>query len=151
MKTKSPEEMQRIRQLEALDLLGAVEKMKELRGTLDAIKAQKTLHQADFDALRLHIIPALMDEDGITNVTFDEVGRVTLTGDVYASIPAPKAEMAFKWLRDNNHGGLIKETVNSGTLKAFIKNQIKKGEEIPDDIFKVTPYSRATITKLNKK
>ena len=134
-------------QLQSMKLLEAVKEMERIRERLEEIKAVKTEHQEEFDLLRLGIIPGLMDEDEITNITIDGVGRVTLTGDVYASIPASERDRAYQWLRDNNHGGLIVETVNSGTLKAFVKGVIKKGEELPEDMFKVTPFSRASITK----
>jgi hypothetical protein len=53
----------------------------------------------------------------------------------------------YEWLESNNLGDLIKPTVASSTLKAFVKNRIKAGKDLPDAVLKVTPFTRASITK----
>ena len=54
---------------------------------------------------------------------------------------------AFSWLRDNGRENLITETVNASTPKAMIKAMILKGEDVPADLFAVSPYQRASITR----
>lgn len=39
------------------------------------------------------------------------------------------------------------QTVHPATLKAFVKEQLQKGAEIPFDLFGVYPYAEATIKK----
>ncbi len=122
--------------------------MNDTRILLEEAKAIKVALQKKFDALRLNLIPSAMDDDGITSANIDGIGRIGLTSDLYASIIKDQQSQAFGWLRDHNHGDAVKETVNAGTLKALLKVVIKKGEvTIPEEIFKVTPYSRAAITK----
>lgn len=134
--------------VEGLTLIEVSAIMNDMRIKLDAAKDVKTKYQKKYDALRLNIVPPLMDDEDITSITIDGIGRVGLTSDIYASIVSGEKEKAFSWLRENRHGDAIQETVNSGTLKALLKGIIKKGEEvIPEDVFKVTPFSRASITK----
>jgi len=121
--------------------------MNGIRNELNTIKAQKAILEAKHDALRLGLVPSAMEDDNITTISINGIGRVTLAADVYASILAANRPKAYQWLRDNKHGDVIKETVNSGTLKALVKSIIKKGEEtIPEELFKVTPFTRASIT-----
>ena len=75
------------------------------------------------------------------------VGRVGLTSDLYASIAPDQKGAAYEWLSDNGHGDVVQPTVNSSTLKALMKSIIKSGKEIPSELFKVTPFTRASITK----
>jgi len=133
---------------EKLTLIEAVEAMNEMRKQLDSFGEVKSYYQKIYDHLRMTRVPEIMDNDAINTITFDDIGRVTLTSDIYASIPTERKDDAWDWLRDNNHGGIIKETINAGTLKATLKVIIKKGELLPPDLFKVTPYSRASITKV---
>lgn len=134
--------------LEGKPLIEVAAIMNQVRIELDAAKVIKVALQKKFDALRLNIIPPLMDDDAITSMNIDGIGRLGITSDIYASIPADCREESFQWLRDNRHGDAIKETVNNGTLKALLKGIIKRGEEqIPEDLFKVTLFSRASITK----
>jgi hypothetical protein len=120
--------------------------MNTIRAELDQLKEKSTSLQKEYDALRLNIIPEKMDEQDITNITIEGVGRLGLTSDVYASID--DQEKAFTWLRENRRGDIIKETINSSSLKATIKEIIKNGREIiPPGLFKITPFTRASITK----
>ena len=133
-------------EFESMDLFALAAVMAQVKERLEEAKTVKTGLQKKFDHLRLIMIPNAMDEEDITNVTFEGIGRVTLTSDVYASI-VNKVD-AFKWLQENNHGGLIQPTVNASSLKAMIKDGLKKAEIFPEDLFKVTPFSRASITKV---
>lgn len=80
------------------------------------------------------------------------VGRVTVANKFSASIvdhPVLGKEPGYDWLRENGHGSLIQNTVNSSTLSAFAKNMLEEnGVELPTDLFKtgVNPYT--SITKI---
>ena len=114
-------------------------------GTKEAADARAAEAQAEFDVLRLELIPAAMEAKGIENQYVTGIGRVGLTGDMYVR---PLDKNAFhNWLREENLDDLISEAVNPSTLKAFTKKRIKAGKPIPDGLLKVTPFTRASITK----
>lgn len=136
------------KQIDAMPLEDVVKLMRDLRSELDTVSAIKSLYEKAHDHLRLNKIPDLMDERGVTSLTLAGIGRVTLTSDLRARIAAADRERAYAWLEENGYGDLIKETVNAGTLKSFCKRRIKDGKELPDDLFKVQPFSRASITKV---
>lgn len=100
-----------------------------------------------FDVLRLKLIPDEMEVIGATSINLKGIGRVTITTDMYAGIVSGKSWEALSWLKEHGHEDLIKEGVHPSTLKAFLKEQIIAGEEFPEEIFKVTPFDRASITK----
>lgn len=133
---------------EGMSIQQAAAAQQDIKDAFDAAGAIKSHFQKIYDHLRLTRIPEIMDGDGINTITLKDIGRVTLTSDIYASIPADKKDESWDWLRDNDHGGIIKETINAGTLKATLKSIIKKGEILPEGLFKVTPFSRASITKI---
>lgn len=132
-----------------LDLEQAARLMQEIRHKLDFLRAASAEVSKAYDYFRIVAVPDLMDEVGITTVTYEGLGRVTLTSDLHASIPASVREKSFAWLEENGYGDLIKDTINSSTLKAFCKRRIKEGEDLPENFFKVTPFSRASVTKVN--
>jgi len=122
--------------------------MKTVRADLDDADVIKKKLQKRFDFLRLQAIPTAMEDEGLSNFKLDGIGRIGLTSDIYASIVSGKKVDAYKWLKDNKHGDLIQPTVNASSLKAAIKQILKKGEEVlPEELFKITPFSRASITK----
>jgi hypothetical protein len=80
-------------------------------------------------------------------MNIDGVGRISLRADIYASVKSGMKETAYTWLSDVGAGDLIQDSVPPSTLKAFLKNRLKAGEDIPEDLFNVTPYQQATLTK----
>jgi hypothetical protein len=116
--------------------------MKELGEQLDELEEQRKPLQKEYDRLRLEVIPSEMAEEDITSLT-GGFGRCTLTSDIWVSNPDKQG--LHSWLKDTGNEALIQPTVNAQSLKAFIKEQMKKGNELPDGILKVTPFSRAVI------
>lgn len=102
--------------------------------------------------IRLEIIakqelPAAMDDEGVSNITVEGVGKVYLRGEVYVSILADNREAAYQWLRDTGRGSLIQDTVNASSLKAAAKQWLKDGDSIPEDLIRVTAITIAIISK----
>ena len=83
----------------------------------------------------------------LKNATFDGLGRVQLASDLYASTREGKKEAAIQWLRDCGYENMVTETYNASSLKALFRRQIAEGVEIPDDLFNVSPFIRASIVK----
>lgn len=111
----------------------------------EEVEAELKLINAKFDVLRFELIPEKMEEEGIERVSFDEIGRVSLTADLFVSVRDKPS--LYNWLEENGFGDLIQPVVNASTLKAFIKGRMKAGEEIPEDCLNVTPVTRASITR----
>lgn len=129
------------------ELQAAAKRMKELDAEHAVLKEKIKVLDEEYDKLRLRTIPDLMQEMDIRKISIEGVGRIQLAGDVYASIPAEARQSAYEWLRNNNAGPLITETVNSSTLKSWAKEQLTMGVELPENLFKVTPFQRASIVK----
>lgn len=134
-------------QYDGLTLVQLIEAMYEIQKKKESLEGDlKDLNKV-FDFLRITKIPAKMDEDGVDRISVAGVGRVSLTADMHVSVKADMKEKFYEWLRDNGRGDLLQETVNPSTLKAAVKGMYKKGEEIPDDLLNVSPFTRASITK----
>lgn len=58
------------------------------------------------------VMPEAMDELGVSAVTLSNGQKIVLDAQLYASIPGSNKEQAHGWLRDNNHGDLIKTELN---------------------------------------
>lgn len=129
------------------DLIKLAKCMAEVQKTQERMKAELAMVNAEFDVLRLEVIPAKMEEKGIENFRVTDLGLVKLTADMYVSPKSGMKDKLYGWLRKNKLGALITETVNSSTLKAFVKERVNKGKTVPNDLLNVTPYTRASITK----
>lgn len=143
----------------------------------EAIEAYKTPAYNAYEAVRKQVLPVVMENAGIETVKVKGVGRVDLRSDIYASaikgavlsMPplneegepiigelGPDGEPTKEkwepanlhdWLCRSGASDLIQETVNAASLKALLRRRIDKGQDVPAELIKVTPYTFAVITK----
>ena len=125
-------------------------RMRDCQAALAEAQQRVTELNAWHDVIRFEAIPNKMDEEGIDHVTYDGIGRIGLTGDMFVSVKPGMKEQLFAWLKAHNLGSLVQPAINASTLKAFIKGRIKKGEELPAEFVNMTPITRASITKAPK-
>lgn len=114
---------------------------------LEAADRLKKELQKCFDFVRYVATPEAMDKAEIENVRVEGVGTVYLTSDYNISIVKDQKEVAYDWLTENGHEDVIIETVNSSTLKSIIKKHLAVGDELPEGVFNVNPFTRAQIKK----
>lgn len=127
------------------NIIALARHMKDLQGKKEALESDlKEINKA-LDQVRLKDIPEAMAESDIRTLTIDGVGRVQLAMDCYATIKDKEA--GYNWLRENGYSGLITEYVQPSTFKATVKDAIKDGQEFPDELFSITPFTRASIVK----
>lgn len=131
--------------LDVLDVKALAVIQSELSEQIDALKSARSALITVFDNIRNNKLPALMEDEGLEKFSLTGVGTVYTQDDAYVSIHSDKKSDAHEWLSDSGHGECIKPNVNANSLKALIKSLIKKGEDIPEDIFKITPYTQTRI------
>lgn len=105
------------------------------------------------DKLDKKIVPEfferLRSEDDIVRVP--EIGRSFSVNEKTSATFIDK-DVGYAWLREIGQGDLIQETVNAGTLSAFVRNrQLEEGLDPPEDIVKVSIYKTTSINKYTPK
>jgi hypothetical protein len=64
---------------------------------------------ADLNRYQLTVLPEAMELAGVADYTLSDGTKLVVRDDVKASITEANRPFAHKWLRDNGHGGVIKE------------------------------------------
>lgn len=136
-----------IEYIKGLKLVQVAQLIKATSERIDEVGEIKTDLQKVLDHLTLNVAPSMMEDQGIDRVVFDGVGRLQLKDDIYCNVSAADREALKEWLVANGHSSLISDTVNASSLKAFIKEQMKAGADIPADLVKVTPFTKASVVK----
>jgi hypothetical protein len=114
----------------------ATNRIKEAREALDDMEQRLSREQ----------VPDVMRAHNVRTITIEDVGRVTISQRWSASML--DKEQGITWLKGNNLGGIVQETVNSQTLAAVAKDLSQtKGIELPATLFKVGQMSYTSITK----
>ncbi len=91
-------------------------------------------------------VPATFKESGVTSITVDGY-RYVATETLRASVNKDHKSEAYDWLRANELGDLIIETVNASTLSAAAKVQREAGYGLDQDLFNVYDQPNLSITK----
>lgn len=94
------------------------------------IEAQLSRETAELRRLRERDVPEAMDEVGLTKVTTADGSVVDVRRVVAASIPKERLQEALTWLRDNDHGDLIKRKV----AVAFGRGADEEAERLVADL-----------------
>ena len=131
----------------------SLEKLSTLTRQLRDLKREKDEAEAalkeinkKYDQLRKITIPEVMEatDPDLSKLSIKGIGTLYLKTDLYAGIKDKEA--AFEWLRENGYSDLIGETINGSTLRAWMKEQLEEGTELPD-VFRCDPYRVAVLVK----
>ena len=126
------------------DLAAHLKDLKELK---DEVKAQQAALTNEIEFLSDRILPERMEDEGIETLRIKDVGRLQSADGIRVQVLAENREALQEWLNENGFDSLVKPSVNSSTLKAFISDCIRNGDEYPTDLVRVEPYTRATVVK----
>jgi hypothetical protein len=80
-------------------------------------------------------------------LTVEGIGRVNIRTDIYCSTKKGMGIDLKEWMKGHEMEDIITDVINASTLKAWVKEQMKAGNEIPEELLNITPYDRAVITK----
>lgn len=128
------------------DHIEVIRHYDQLRQATALIKeSREALEQIEMKLSREHV-PDVMRAHKIKTITVEGVGRVSLGTRWSASMPDKPA--GFDWLRANNHGGIIIETVNAQTLAALAKELNEEGIDLPTPTFTTGTLTYTSITKV---
>lgn len=122
--------------------------LKEAYKEIDASR-KKIYHLLDeYDKA---VLPALFEKEN------EDLKRIPSLGRSFYPTPKFSAKIvdrdaAFEWLRSNELGDLIQETINAGTLSTAIKTMLdEKGEEPPTEIIQINTYNTIGSSKYTPK
>ena len=94
--------------------------MRDKERVLDDLEERVKMIQAEVDDISKNRIPDFFDQLGMDEIKLSTGEKVTIKRGFAAHISKANQEVAYAWLKKNNHGGIIKNE---------IKIDIKKGDE----------------------
>ena len=149
----SPEDAQLGQQPASPDKVRELKQMSDrllsLQAELKASEENIKVLKGEVAELERKILPEAMEELGMSKITFDDGRELNIKDDVTASITKANKDAAHEWLREQGHGDLIKtvvkEDVHHMTLKAFVREQLREGHPVPDNLFSVYQFKKAVI------
>lgn len=151
LETQVRNEKKTLTPMMALKLMDLVFRHKEIVSDMIKSPLEKL-----YDILRFTVVPEVFADNEITTLTLEGIGRCNIMDDISVTMMGDNKEEKeihkqafYQWLRDNEMEDIITQTVNAQTLAAFVRRQIQSqdGLKLPYDDIKVTPVTRAQITR----
>jgi hypothetical protein len=127
------------------NIVDMARQMRKFQATKEGLEETLKAVNEQLDDLRLRQIPEAMAEADIRTLTIEGVGRVQLALDVHATIK--DKELGYAWLEEHGYDGLITPYVQPSTFKAAVKEALRAGQDFPDELFSINPFTRASIVK----
>ena len=115
---------------EVKDISDACKKLTSQNKIVEKTEDLLKLQQEEARRLSEEVIPTLMQQAGVSSIKLEDGSSVTVSPYYYAKIPEDKKIEAFKWLRDNNHGDLIKNNVSVSFGKGEDSDAVKLKAEL---------------------
>jgi hypothetical protein len=128
---------------DGMTLIQLGQAMEEVRTRLDAAKEVKTELEKEYDFLCTVKIPPAMEDSGLQNFRLESGKGVRVQDEVFVSLKAGDLPPMKAWLQEQGDEAIIKETINSSTLKSYITGRIKAGKEYPAELVKVSVVPKA--------
>ena len=128
------------------DLQEIAQVFLDLRDEYDGFKEQAAEVWAELEYVKKVIGPELMGDQTLVKWKGFPY-RIQKQSDIYAGCPNGIGDDVKDWLFGHDGEALVKDTVNSSALKAFLKKRLLAGKPIPTDLFKVDPYDFIKVVK----
>ena len=105
-------------------------KLKKKEDEIAAIEEQLKTKKAEADDISSRVIPELLAEQGLTEIKLADNSKVTVKKEFRATLPKDdvRREAAYKWLRDQGLGDIIKNNV----FVTFGKGEDDKAKQLLD-------------------
>ena len=121
-----------------------------MKGGHEELKNAMKILEEGMERLSNQVVPAAFERENITTCKTSDGYRITVPQPrLFASVKADKKEEAYTWLRANELGDIITETINASTLSAVAKSLLEDGKELPEDIFGSYYKQYTSVTKVN--
>lgn len=120
--------------------------LKDFKENLDGLNKKC---KAVFEKMNSEVLPAKYKEDGVTSMTYQGY-RYTVNVRTLARILPEHRLEAYQWLRDNDLGDIIIETVNASTLSSAARELMEEGSELESDYFETYLKDGMSVTKAGK-
>jgi len=133
-------------------VLELARRMATAKDRLDELTDEAKRLRETYDHVRLEELPDAMHEAGMVaatgkgGFTLQDGRRIFLQSDMHVALIAEARPSFYRWLTEHGHGDLLVEHVHPSTLKAFCKEQVAEGNELPATIT-THPFLKAVLRK----
>jgi len=131
---------------EDMTLAEMVHELNVLKAQHAGMKTATAKVWKEVDELRFTYIVKKMEEMEIDSAKIVGEGTISIRDE--ASCKTLNKFGLMDWFRDHDQADMIQEVINASTLKAFIREQIREGHEIPnEELIDFSTYQVAVVTK----
>ncbi len=124
------------------------DKLRELKEQKKDLDREVKLNNAEIEKVGEDLSQAMLAEE---MANFVRSGQMFyLTTKLFASADKARKHELFEWLKQNDYGDMVQETVNANTLAAFIREMIDERDKLPEDLDPLVNVHEKTLVGMRK-
>ncbi|MBS3969645.1 MAG: hypothetical protein KGZ94_05965 [Clostridia bacterium] len=124
------------------------DRLKQLKNRKKALEGELKSNNAEMEAVGDELSQAMLDEE---MANFVRGGQMFyLTTKIFASADKERKQELFQWLKQNDYGDMVQETVNANTLAAFVREILNENDRLPDDLEQLVSVHEKTLVAMRK-
>lgn len=141
--------MSDIKTYEYSNITEAAQRFRALRDDKDALEESIKEVNRELSFLQDRYFPKILEDREIEKVSFDGVGTIYTKQEIFVSMVAgEKGDEApfYDWARENEPT-IITPYIHPARLKAWAKERLEMGLNVPDNMLKATLFPRAILRR----
>ncbi|MBS3970524.1 MAG: hypothetical protein KGZ94_10490 [Clostridia bacterium] len=124
------------------------DRLKQLKNRKKTLEGELKSNNAEMEAVGDELSQAMLDEE---MANFVRGGQMFyLTTKLYANADKERKQELFQWLKKNDYGDMVQETVNANTLAAFVRELLNENDRLPDDLQQLVSVHEKTLVAMRK-
>ena len=124
------------------------DKLKELKDRKKALDGEVKVNNSELEKVSEDLSQAMLEEE---MANFVRSGQMFyLTTKIFASADKTRKSELFSWLKENDFGDMVQETVNANTLAAFVREILDEQDKLPEQLEQLVNVYEKTLVGMRK-
>ena len=124
------------------------DRLKQLKNQKKVLEGELKSNNAEMEAVGDELSQAMLDEE---MANFVRSGQMFyLTTKLYANADKDRKQELFQWLKQNDYGDMVQESVNANTLAAFVRELLDERDKLPAELEDLITIHERTLVAMRK-
>ncbi|MBS4024144.1 MAG: hypothetical protein KGZ96_00550 [Clostridia bacterium] len=124
------------------------DRLKELKDRKKDLDGEVKVNNSELEKVSEDLSQAMLEEE---MANFVRSGQMFyLTTKIFASADKTRKQELFSWLKANDFGDMVQETVNANTLAAFVREILDEQDKLPEKLEQLVNVHEKTLVGMRK-
>ena len=124
------------------------DKFSDLKVMKKGLEVEQKNNNWELEQVGEELVQAMLEEE---MANFVRSGQMFyLSTKIFANADKTRKSELFEWLKKNDYGDMVQETVNANTLAAFVREILDEQEKLPEQLDQLVNVYEKTLVGMRK-